>query len=77
MCFGFVRDNWEVLSGVATGAAGILAYVLNRQRELAWKRTEFIFSLVQRLDTEEPLVDALQLLEGRHAADLPPESAHR
>jgi hypothetical protein len=63
----FLRENWEVLSGLTAGAGAVAAYILNRRRELAWKRTEFLFNLSARFDTDQILGEAIQILEGRHA----------
>ena len=37
-----------------------------RKRELAWKRTEFLFEQARLLETDKDLSDAIKILEDRH-----------
>jgi hypothetical protein len=62
----FLRENWEILSGLATAIGAVIAYVLNRRHELSWKRTEFLFGISERLNTDATLSEATAILEDRH-----------
>lgn len=45
----------------------MVTYVLTRRRELAWKRTEFLFAQAHYFENDPGLVEAATILEGRHA----------
>jgi hypothetical protein len=63
--------NWLVLIPILISAGAvsfsIYSYTLTRRRELAWKRTEFLFAQAQYLDNDSDLIEAVNILEGRHA----------
>jgi hypothetical protein len=64
--FLFLKDNWDMLSGITAGSAAAIGYLLNKRHELAWKRTEFLFEQSKHLDTNPVLVESTKILEGRH-----------
>jgi hypothetical protein len=67
MC-DFLRDNWKDLLLFLLAGVGIWQYFDRRRRELAWKRTEFLFKQARLLDSDQDMSDAVQILEGRHPA---------
>ena len=62
----FIQTHWQWLSALAIGVFAVWKYFDTRRRELAWRRTEFIFEQARLLDTDEDLADAVSILEGRH-----------
>ena len=64
MCFSDV--NWSVVTAVIAVLFSILSYWLTRQKERAWKRTEFLVSQSQYLDNDPTLIWAVTILEDRH-----------
>src|ERR1043165_2899693 len=63
--------TWQLLISILISggavAFSIFSYTLTRRSELAWKRTEFLCTQAQYLDTDSVLVEAVKILEGRHA----------
>lgn len=59
--------NWNVLIASVAVIFSVVSYILTRRKELAWKRTEFCFSLSKYLDDDPVLVEAITVLEGRHS----------
>ena len=59
--------NWGFLIAAGTVVFSFYSYELTRRRELAWKRTEFLCTQAQYLDTDSDLTEAVKILEGRHA----------
>src|SRR6266436_6349979 len=45
----------------------VISYGLTRRRELAWKRTEFLSNQAKYLEADPSLVEAITILEDRHA----------
>jgi len=64
--FQFIHDNWKELVGFVIAIGGIWKYFDARKRELAWKRTEFLFEQARLLETDKDLSDAIKILENRH-----------
>jgi len=64
--FGYLGQNWEPLVAYATLVAAIVGYFLSRRRELAWKRTEFLFLQSQYIDKDTDMSEVIQILEDRH-----------
>lgn len=61
--------NWTLVATSVTAAAlvfSIISFLLNRRKETAWKRTEFLFSQWQYLDNDQILIEVVTILEGRH-----------
>lgn len=46
---------------------GVISHVMTRRRELAWRRTEFLFKQAEYLEDDAVLVEMLMILENRHA----------
>src|SRR5690349_14772200 len=58
--------NWGwIIAGIAVVLSAV-SFWLTRRRELAWKRTEFIFNESRYLDNDPELAEAIYILEGRH-----------
>src|SRR5437660_1075066 len=58
-----------VVSVIVAAAAiifSVVSYRLTRQRELAWKRTEFLSDQAKYLEDDPSLVEAITILEDRH-----------
>jgi hypothetical protein len=55
-----------ILVASAAVVFSVISYVLTRRRELAWKRTEFLFSQSQYLEDDPTLVEVITILEDRH-----------
>jgi len=62
----FVKNNWHIISGISLGVFSICKHFAARERELAWRRTEFIFKEAKILDSDSELSEAIRVLEGRH-----------
>jgi len=62
----FLSDNWQPIVGYFTLLWAIWNYFSTRKRDLAWKRTEFLFQQGQLLDSDPQLVEVATILEGRH-----------
>ncbi len=64
----FIFENWDKLLGFIIAIGGGYKYFDTRRRELAWKRTEFLFGQAALLDTDKDMGEAIQIIEGRHAS---------
>ena len=62
----FIQTNWQMILALIVGICALLKYFDTRKRELAWRRTEFIFEQARLLDTDLDLSDAILILEERH-----------
>lgn len=51
---------------IGAGSFGLWRYLTVRRRELAWKRTEFMFLQGHYLDTNKDLSEIVQIVEERH-----------
>lgn len=58
--------DWNVLIASATVIFSVIAYVLTRRQELAWKRTEFMVAQAQYFDNDKDLLEVVIILEDRH-----------
>jgi hypothetical protein len=58
--------NWNVLVASVAVIFSMTSYVLTRRKELAWKRTEFLYAQAQYLENDPELVDVIRILEDRH-----------
>lgn len=59
--------NWNLIIASLAVLSSVISYILTRRRDLAWKRTEFLCAQARYLDTDPVLVEAITILEGRHA----------
>lgn len=62
----FLYNNWQPVVAYATALGAVANYFISRRRELAWKRTEFLFLHAQYLDTDKELIETITILESRH-----------
>ncbi len=62
-----LESNWQVVSTLLVAIWGLWKYFDTRNRELAWRRTEFIFEQAKLLDTDNVLGEAIKILENRHS----------
>jgi hypothetical protein len=62
----FVHANWQFLLALAVAVFSVLSYILTRRRDLAWRRTEFLFKQAEYLESDNVLVEMLMILEERH-----------
>jgi hypothetical protein len=62
----FLAREWQPLVAFATLVTTIVTYFITRGRELAWKRTEFLFAQSQYIDKDADAWEAIKILEGRH-----------
>ncbi len=62
----FLTSNWAEISGIALGGFALWRYLDARKRELAWKRTEFIFAQSEMLDKDPDLALAVSMIEERN-----------
>ncbi|MFC1567169.1 hypothetical protein ACFL4A_04960, partial [bacterium] len=62
----FIKNNWEFLSVLIGFIIGVCKYFHVRTKELAWLRTKFIFEQARLFDTDLDMVEAVQIIEGRH-----------
>ena len=64
----FNQVNGQLVVAIVVAGFSMVTYVLTRRRELAWRRTEFLFSQSQYLDNNPELVEVITILENRHAS---------
>ena len=62
----FIFENWDKLLAFIVAVGGGYKYFDTRRRELAWKRTEFLFHQAALLDADKDMTEAIQIIEGRH-----------
>jgi hypothetical protein len=60
--------NGQLVVASVVAAFSMVTYVLTRRRELAWKRTEFLFAQAHYFENDPVLVEMVTILEGRHRA---------
>jgi hypothetical protein len=60
--------KWELLIAAGAVIFSIISYVLTRRRELAWRRTEFLFAQAKYFDDDPDLVETVKILEDRHTS---------
>lgn len=58
-----VRDNWQFLAAIVVALWTVGVFLVNRQREAAWKRTEFMFTQLRFLDTDPAGAEAIAILQ--------------
>lgn len=56
--------HWQFLSAIVVATWTVVAYLASRQREAAWKRTEFMFAQLRYLDSNPGVSEAVAILEG-------------
>lgn len=61
----WLLDNWKELVGFTIAGFGIYKYFDTRARELAWRRTEFIFKQAERLENDSDVFEIVTILENR------------
>lgn len=59
-------DKWTLIIAASAVLFSIFSYWLTQRRELAWKRTEFLFGQSSYLDNDPALIEVLDILERRH-----------
>jgi hypothetical protein len=59
--------NGQLVVAIVVALFTMVAYVLTRRRELAWKRTEFLFAQAHYFENDPVLVEVVMILEGRHS----------
>lgn len=59
-------EKWTLIVAASAVLFSVVSYLLTHRRELAWKRTEFLFEQSQYLDNDPVLIEVLDILEGRH-----------
>lgn len=57
--------DWQFWSALAASVWAAATYLERRRAELAWKRTEFLFTQAWLLDSDPDLREVLRVLEGR------------
>jgi len=62
----FITQNWQYLTALIAGAFAIWRFLVSRRDELAWKRTEFLFSQAQYLESDPSMREILQILGDKH-----------
>lgn len=61
----FLADHWKDLLEIAVILGGLWKFFDSRKSELAWKRTETLFSLGQQFGGDADIAEAAKLIEGR------------
>jgi hypothetical protein len=64
----FAHADWQLIVAVGVAFFTVVSYILNRRRELAWRRTEFLCAQSQYLDNDADLVEMVKILEDRHSS---------
>ena len=62
----FITENWQYLTALIGGAVATYRFLVSRNDELAWKRTEFLFSQAQYLESNPEMREILQILGDNH-----------
>jgi len=62
----FILSQWKLFAALCTAIWAVWVFILTRRRELAWKRTEFLFKQCELLDKDSDMVEISKILEGRH-----------
>ena len=62
----FILSQWKLFAALCTAIWAVWVFILTRRRELAWKRTEFLFKQGELLDKDSDMVEISKILEGRH-----------
>jgi hypothetical protein len=62
----FLGENWQPLVAYITLVWAAVTYFISRSRDLAWRRTEFLFRQAELLDSDADLVEVASILEQRH-----------
>ena len=67
-----LAEHWQyfvtLLVSVIGGAFALWRFLLTRQAELAWRRTQFVFEQAGYLETDPELSEVLKLLTNNHPA---------
>ncbi len=64
----WIVANLVAVGGLATLAWTLIAYFATRRRELAWKRTEFLFAQAAYFDTDAQISEVVKIIDGRDPA---------
>lgn len=62
----FLAENWQYLTALVGGGLGFWRFLVSRNDELAWKRTEFLFDQAQYLESNPEMREILQILGNNH-----------
>jgi hypothetical protein len=60
-----LKEHWTDVLALAVALGAVWKYFLSRKDELAWRRSEMIFKLGDRLDTDPRISRAIDLLYDR------------
>jgi hypothetical protein len=63
----YLLDHGQLIVATVAAIFSICAYLLTRRRELAWKRTEFLFAQYQYFENDRELLETTTILEERHS----------
>ena len=61
----FLADHWKDLLEIAVILGGLWKFFDSRKSELAWKRTQTLFSLAEQFASDPDLAEAAKLIQGR------------
>jgi len=61
----WLGNNWREIGAGVAGTIALWRYLDTRRLELAWKRTEFLFSQAEKLDNDLAIQKAVRVLAGR------------
>lgn len=61
----FLNDNWKELFAIIGGVVALVKYFDTLRREQAWHRTEILFKLGDRFDSDRDIGQAVDLMYGR------------
>lgn len=63
----FLGNNWKEIAGLIGGLVAAWKYFDTRKRELTWRKTETLFRLGDRFDSDPDISQATQLIDDRLA----------
>lgn len=61
----FAAEYWPEIGALGAVVFGFWKYFDNRRRELAWRKTEFLFEQARYLDTDSDIARAIRVLTER------------
>lgn len=62
----FLVQNWQYLTALIGGGLATWRFLVSRNDDLAWKRTEFLFDQAQYLESNPDMREILQILGDNH-----------
>lgn len=68
--FCFFKDHWKEIIATFVAIFSLWKYFDARDKELNWKKTEFLFSQSHYIDTDTEMQLAMQIIDGENSIKL-------